>query len=57
MLDLWRANEEQLVAAGCRRERIANPRLCTGCRRELFYSYRKEGAGGRLVSVAALPPV
>lgn len=55
MLDLWAANETQLVASGCRRERIANPRLCTGCRRDLFFSYRKEGSGGRLVTVAALP--
>jgi YfiH family protein len=31
MLDLWAANEAQLVATGCRPERIANPRLCTAC--------------------------
>ncbi len=55
MLDLWAANEAQLVAAGCRPERIANPRLCTACRTDLFFSYRKEGGGGRLVTVAALP--
>ncbi len=56
MLDLWAANETQLTMAGCRAERIANPRLCTACRRDLFFSYRKEGSGGRLVTVAALPP-
>ena len=55
MFDLWAANEAQLVAAGCRAERIANPRLCTACRWDLFFSYRKEGSGGRLVTVAALP--
>jgi len=54
-LDLWAANEAQLAAAGCRPERIANPRLCTACRQDLFFSYRKEGSGGRLVTVAALP--
>jgi len=55
MLDLWAANEAQLIAAGCGPERIVNPRLCTACRRDLFFSYRKEGSGGRLVTVAALP--
>lgn len=55
MLDLWAANEAQLLAAGCRAERIANPRLCTGCRIDLFFSYRKEGSSGSLVTVAALP--
>lgn len=55
MLDLWAANEAQLLAAGCRAERIANPRLCTSCRRDLFFSYRKEGSVGQLVTVAALP--
>ncbi len=55
MLDLWAANEDQLVGAGCRADRIANPRLCTACRGDLFFSYRKEGSGGRLVTVAGLP--
>jgi YfiH family protein len=55
MLDLWAANEEQLRGAGMRGDRISNPRLCTGCRTDLFYSYRR-GHRGRLVSIAALPP-
>lgn len=54
MLDLWRANEEQLAAAGVLPERIENPRLCTACHPELLFSYRK-GHRGRLVTVAALP--
>jgi YfiH family protein len=54
MLDLWSANEELLVDAGVDRVRIDNPRLCTACHPELFYSYRK-GNRGRLVTVAALP--
>jgi len=56
-LDLWAANEFQLASAGVRADRIANPRLCTGCRTDLFFSYRKEGSRGRLVTVAALPAV
>src|SRR3970040_1134728 len=55
MLDLWAANEEQLRGAGLRGDRIDNPRLCTGCRPDPFYSYRR-GHKGRLVSVAAVPP-
>ena len=34
---------------------IANPRLCTACRRDLFFSYRKEGRTGRLAALACLP--
>ena len=55
MLDLWAANEEQLRGAGLRGDRIFNPRLCTACRTDLFFSYRR-GHHGRLVSIAALPP-
>ncbi len=53
MLDLWAANEDQLRGAGLRSDRIDNPRLCTGCRTDLFYSYRR-GHKGRLVSIAAV---
>jgi copper oxidase (laccase) domain-containing protein len=56
MLDLWAANEDQLRGAGIPGDRVDNPRLCTGCRTDLFYSYRR-GQNGRLVSVAALPLV
>jgi YfiH family protein len=54
-LDLWAANHFQLVASGVPAERIVNPRLCTGCRRDLFFSYRREGSVGRLLTLAALP--
>ncbi len=55
MLDLWKANEAQLIAAGLPPSQIDNPRLCTGCRAGLFFSYRRERDGGRLVTVAAIP--
>jgi copper oxidase (laccase) domain-containing protein len=42
------------VAAGVPAGAIASPRLCTGCRRDLFFSYRKEGMAGRLATVATL---
>jgi YfiH family protein len=53
-LDLWAANADQLVAAGVSRDGIMSPRLCTGCRRDLFFSYRKEGLAGRLATIAVL---
>lgn len=55
MLDLWGANRDQLIAAGVRPERIDLTRLCTGCRPDLLFSYRRERGAGRLVAVAALP--
>ncbi|HEY7202756.1 MAG TPA: peptidoglycan editing factor PgeF [Methylomirabilota bacterium] len=55
MLDLWRANLDQLAGAGVRRERVDLLRLCTGCRPDLLFSYRRERGAGRLVAVAALP--
>ena len=55
MLDLWRANEEQLKMAGLRSARIDNPRLCTACRLDLFFSYRRGRGQGRLVAIAAIP--
>jgi len=54
MLNLWTANHDQLVSAGCRSERIHNARLCTACSTDRFFSYRKEGSCGRQVTVAAL---
>jgi YfiH family protein len=53
-LDLWAANEALLAEAGVDPLRILNPRLCTGCHPDLFYSYRR-GDRGRLVTLAALP--
>jgi hypothetical protein len=55
MLDLWRANEDQLVAAGLDASRIDNPRLCTACRPDLFFSHRRGRGEGRLAAVAAVP--
>ena len=53
-LDLWTANADQLVAAGVPRQAILSPNLCTGCRQDRFFSYRKEGLAGRLATFAAL---
>jgi copper oxidase (laccase) domain-containing protein len=51
-LDLRKANRAQLLDAGLREKNIFVNDLCTACRRDLFFSYRKEGAqSGRLLSV------
>jgi hypothetical protein len=54
-LDLRKANHSQLLAAGLRAENIFVSDLCTGCRTDLLFSYRKEGArSGRLMSVIGI---
>jgi polyphenol oxidase len=51
-LDLWKANRSQLLAAGLREKNIFSSELCTACRTDLFFSYRKEGPlSGRMLSV------
>ncbi|HJU56455.1 MAG TPA: peptidoglycan editing factor PgeF [Pyrinomonadaceae bacterium] len=55
LVDLQRANREQLTAAGLSPENIHTAPLCTICRTDLFFSYRREkrthGRTGRLMSV------
>jgi YfiH family protein len=57
LLDLRKANRAQLLDAGLRKQNIFVSDLCTGCRRDLLFSYRKEGAqSGRLMSVIGVLP-
>lgn len=42
-VDLWAAAARALAEIGVSPARIVNPRLCTACNRDLFYSYRAEG--------------
>jgi YfiH family protein len=54
-IDLLKANREQLISAGVDPKRIDVAPLCTMCRTDLFFSYRREknvrGKVGRLMSV------
>ncbi len=54
-IDLLKANREQLESAGVLPERIHIAPICTMCRTDLFFSYRKEknlhGKVGRLMAV------
>jgi len=55
LLDLRRANRAQLLGAGLHASNIFVSDLCTACRRDLLFSYRKEGAqSGRLMSVIGI---
>ena len=54
-LDLRKANESQLLEAGLRAKNIFVSDLCTACRGDLFFSYRKEGGqSGRMLSVIGI---
>jgi YfiH family protein len=54
-IDLFKANQNQLTSMGVPAERIHISPLCTMCRTDLFFSYRREksvhGKVGRLMAV------
>ncbi|HLK31964.1 MAG TPA: peptidoglycan editing factor PgeF [Terriglobales bacterium] len=56
-LDLVAANTRQLVASGVPAKNISASPLCTSCRSDLLFSYRKEkGNVGRLMAVIGIQP-
>ncbi|HEV2224756.1 MAG TPA: laccase domain-containing protein, partial [Candidatus Acidoferrales bacterium] len=50
-LDLHAANSAILANAGLQRKNIFAADLCTSCRTDLFFSYRREGVTGRMMAV------
>ncbi len=53
--DLWEANRVQLLETGVPAENVDLAGVCTVCRAELFFSYRREGPGcGHFALLAAL---
>jgi copper oxidase (laccase) domain-containing protein len=54
-VDLLKANRDQLQSVGVIPERIHTAPICTMCRTDLFFSYRREkslhGKVGRLMAV------
>ena len=53
-MDLWTEIEGQLRAAGI--TEVYNPRICTACHLDRYYSYRAErGQTGRMFALLALP--
>jgi YfiH family protein len=52
VLDMWRANRDQLVAAGIPAAGVHVAGLCTATHADWFWSYRRQGASaGRLLAV------
>ncbi len=55
-LDLTGAAKKQLLSLGVKQEYICDSQICTFCRSNEFFSYRKEGlSSGRMMSVIMLP--
>ncbi len=52
--DLWLLSFDQLTAAGIRPENIEMAGLCTRCRAQEFFSYRRDRVTGRQPAVIAL---
>jgi polyphenol oxidase len=51
------ANQRQLIDAGVPADQVFVSNLCTQCRSDLFFSYRREGKhAGRLLSVIGIAP-
>jgi copper oxidase (laccase) domain-containing protein len=55
-LDLRTAIRCQLLEAGVPPARITTVPLCTACRSELFFSYRRDGVTGRMAACISLRP-
>jgi purine-nucleoside/S-methyl-5'-thioadenosine phosphorylase / adenosine deaminase len=53
-LDLVEANRRQLRDAGVPEENIESLGLCTACRTDLFFSYRREHVTGRMLAVVGI---
>jgi len=54
ILDLPTVNIDQLMEAGLKPENIYDSGLCTACRVELFYSYRRDKTTGRQGAIAMI---
>ncbi|MGH9770797.1 MAG: peptidoglycan editing factor PgeF [Candidatus Acidiferrales bacterium] len=53
-LDLLAANRAILAGAGLAPEKIFSSGFCTACRTDLFFSYRREHATGRLMAAIGI---
>lgn len=53
-VDLWKAAEEHLRECGLNKDHIENPRICTYCNPEEFYSYRRKNTGNQRFGVAIM---
>lgn len=52
--DFWAISQDQLISAGVLSEHIQISELCTRCRSDLFFSYRRQKITGRFAAVIGL---
>jgi hypothetical protein len=52
--DFWAMSKDQLTEAGIPSDHIFSSNLCTRCRTDLFFSYRKEKSTGRFAAVIGI---
>jgi hypothetical protein len=50
-LDLVKLNRAELIQAGLPEINVYSFGLCTSCNPDMFYSFRREGRTGRMLSV------
>lgn len=55
-IDLVKANRLQAIAAGVPEKNIEALSLCTACRTDIFFSYRKEHVTGRMLGAVGIRP-
>jgi copper oxidase (laccase) domain-containing protein len=55
MLNLWKANEDQLAEAGVDPENIHASELCTAMHGDVFDSYRRDGKNAGRLAAAITP--
>jgi len=56
LVDLWEANIIALEDIGVSRRNIEKSELCTCCREDLFFSYRRDQETGRMAAMIQLNP-
>ena len=52
--DFWAMSKDQLIEAGISGKHIVSSNICTRCRTDLFFSYRKEKSTGRFAAVIGI---
>ena len=55
-LDLLEANRQDGISAGLEPDNIVSSGHCTACEPERFFSYRRDGTKGRILTLAMLRP-
>ena len=54
-MDLWSLTRDQLLQAGLLPGNVFSLDMCTMCREELFFSYRRDKKCGRQASMILIP--